>query len=55
MSSITTPTSENRPSLKVRTSKTSSAFDDEDDFDIDVDENWSGTIWQYTTLTPFTD
>mmetsp|Transcript_30487 Transcript_30487/g.29874 ORF Transcript_30487/g.29874 Transcript_30487/m.29874 type:complete len:112 (-) Transcript_30487:1863-2198(-) len=29
--------------------------DDEEDFDIDVDENWSGSIWQYTILTPFCD
>jgi hypothetical protein len=31
---------------------------DEDDMgvdDIDVDENWSGTIWQYTVLTPYCD
>lgn len=31
------------------------AIEDEDDFDIDVDENWSGTVWQYTILTPFCD
>ena len=23
--------------------------------ELDVDENWSGTIWQYTILTPFSD
>ena len=23
--------------------------------DTDVDENWSGTVWQYTILTPFSD
>jgi len=23
--------------------------------DMDVDENWSGTVWQYTVLSPFTD
>jgi len=21
----------------------------------DVDENWSGTVWQYTVLAPFSD
>lgn len=28
---------------------------DDDDLDLDVDENWSGTVWQYTILTPFSD
>ena len=23
--------------------------------EVDVDENWSGTVWQYTILSPFTD
>lgn len=30
--------------------------DDADlEMDFDVDENWSGTVWQYTILTPFSD
>ena len=30
--------------------------DDADvEMDLDVDENWSGSVWQYTILTPFAD
>lgn len=29
--------------------------EDDLDMDIDVDENWSGNVWQYTILTPFSD
>jgi hypothetical protein len=27
----------------------------EENLSPDVDENWSGTVWQYTVLTPFSD
>jgi hypothetical protein len=32
----------------------------EDDFcdgggDMDVDENWSGSVWQYTVLSPYSE
>lgn len=30
-------------------------IDEDDDGELDVDENWSGTVWQYTVLTPFAD
>jgi hypothetical protein len=30
-------------------------MDSEGELDLDIDENWSGTIWQYTILTPFSD
>lgn len=36
----------------------SEAVDEEADMTIDetdVDENWSGTVWQYTVLAPFSD
>ena len=32
-----------------------SSGNDSDDDTLDVDENWSGTVWQYTILTPFSD
>lgn len=38
------------------TSGLGGAEDDADvEMDLDVDENWSGTVWQYTILTPFSD
>ena len=29
--------------------------DEEEDYDIDVDEKWSGYVWQYTILGPLCD
>jgi hypothetical protein len=49
------PSKINRNTTKSRKSITSSGNEEEDDMEIDVDENWSGTVWQYTILTPFSD
>ena len=41
VSSMNTPSSSKRATFKSRSSE---GLDD-DDLDIDVDENWSGTVW----------
>jgi hypothetical protein len=52
------------PSVKKRANsndvQTDVPVDDEDhiseeNLSPDVDENWSGAVWQYTVLTPFSD
>ena len=51
-----------KPAIQRKTSQDIAALEDIDDDDneggtddVDVDENWSGTIWQYTVLAPFAD